>query len=166
MIAVMRCLINMPIPSRCKWVCSEVVDMAADSHRSGSYSYEYYVAHRKRILKTQKKYRALHHVTSRKWEYRIEREYGITAEQYHALLESQGGVCYVCHRKEEYRLCIRYNHKTGAVVGLLCHRCNMFLGRIEKKINDPNMSDIKKMRISQDMINVLHRDALKELGGE
>lgn len=57
--------------------------------------------------------------------------YGITTEQYEAMLEAQGGVCAICGRppKPERRLAVEHDHKTGRIHGLACHKCNhMLLG--------------------------------------
>ena len=55
----------------------------------------------------------------------IEKTYGITAEEYDALLERQGGRCAICRaRPRSIRLAVDHDHKSGAVRGLLCSRCN------------------------------------------
>lgn len=51
----------------------------------------------------------------------IERAYGISREDYDALLELQGGRCYICRRKPQTkRLAVDHDHRTGLVRGLLC----------------------------------------------
>lgn len=56
---------------------------------------------------------------------RIEKVYGLTAAEYDALLEAQGGRCAICRGKpKSKRLAVDHNHKTGEVRGLLCSRCN------------------------------------------
>ena len=56
---------------------------------------------------------------------RTKATYGITPEEYEALLEYQGGVCAIClQRPVTKRLAVDHNHRTGAVRGLLCSRCN------------------------------------------
>jgi predicted nucleic acid-binding Zn ribbon protein len=57
--------------------------------------------------------------------------YGIEPEQYTALLESQGGRCAICRTdtpggKGGWH--VDHVHATGAIRGLLCHRCNLGLG--------------------------------------
>lgn len=61
---------------------------------------------------------------------RIEATYGITKEQYEALYEAQGGVCYICQRAtgRTRKLSVDHDHSTGYVRGLLCRTCNNILG--------------------------------------
>ncbi|QDP45537.1 endonuclease VII [Microbacterium phage FuzzBuster] len=55
----------------------------------------------------------------------IEKTYGLTPEQYDELLKRQGGKCAICRAKPKTkRLAVDHDHKTGAVLGLLCSRCN------------------------------------------
>lgn len=44
--------------------------------------------------------------------------------------DKQGGKCAVCRKppRPGKKLCVDHNHKTGAVRGLLCKRCNTALG--------------------------------------
>lgn len=65
------------------------------------------------------------------------RKYGISLEEYHALLEQQGGVCAICGRKESAvdsrwkklrSLAVDHCHSNGHVRGLLCQKCNHGLG--------------------------------------
>lgn len=56
---------------------------------------------------------------------RTEKVYGLSPEQYAALLALQGGRCAICRqRPKSKRLAVDHDHKTGAVRGLLCGRCN------------------------------------------
>lgn len=58
-----------------------------------------------------------------------EREYGLTHDEFLALLEAQGSVCAICGNGEQQRaLAVDHDHETGAVRGLLCDRCNPMLG--------------------------------------
>jgi hypothetical protein len=55
----------------------------------------------------------------------VAKTYGITGDGYEALLERQGGKCAICRaRPKSKRLAVDHDHKTGAVRGLLCSRCN------------------------------------------
>ncbi len=64
------------------------------------------------------------------WRAKLKRVYGITPDQYDALLELQRGRCAICERPspDGRRLHIDHDHKTKRVRGLLCHDCNRGLG--------------------------------------
>lgn len=62
----------------------------------------------------------------------IKHHYGLTKEQYLKMFEEQKGQCAICPTKQsEHRtkLNIDHCHKTGKVRGLLCHKCNILLGK-------------------------------------
>lgn len=66
----------------------------------------------------------------------LEREYGISVDDYNNLLEKQNHRCAICggegflmdKTKHKIKLVVDHDHKTGAVRGLLCHNCNRALG--------------------------------------
>lgn len=61
----------------------------------------------------------------------LKRMYGITPEEYDALLEKQGGGCGVCGATENPPhgyLSVDHCHSTGAVRGLLCNKHNLGIG--------------------------------------
>jgi Recombination endonuclease VII len=56
--------------------------------------------------------------------------YGITPDQYQALLTAQGGGCAICGAAPgKRRLHVDHDHATGTVRGVLCGGCNMGIGR-------------------------------------
>jgi hypothetical protein len=64
-------------------------------------------------------------------KYQLKKKYGLTLEQYDAMLARQGGRCYICRRrpKRGRNLAVDHDHtKKGrpidAVRGLLCTNCN------------------------------------------
>ena len=57
-------------------------------------------------------------------------KYGITEDEYTAMLEAQEGRCAICNL--ERKLVIDHDHKTGKVRGLLCKPCNAMLGPFEQ----------------------------------
>lgn len=88
----------------------------------------------------------------------IESKYGITAEDYAALLAYQGGKCFICERARgvRRRLAVDHNHVTGEVRGLLCSKCNQMLGeardnpeffrRAAHYLGNPPFDELKKLR--------------------
>lgn len=61
--------------------------------------------------------------------------YGITLDEYDAMLAAQGGVCAICKREERskrdgkiMRMPVDHCHTTGRVRGILCHACNRAIG--------------------------------------
>ena len=67
--------------------------------------------------------------------FHLRRNYGLTVEEYDAMLEAQCGVCVcgnVCATGK--RLAVDHDHKTGEVRGLLCRRCNSILGYVDDDI--------------------------------
>ena len=65
-------------------------------------------------------------------EYKWMQNYGITPEWYHATLEAQGNVCWICGTDEwggkHSSPHVDHCHDTGDVRGLLCNSCNTSLG--------------------------------------
>jgi hypothetical protein len=61
------------------------------------------------------------------------RVYGLTDEAYQALLTSQAGRCAICGNAGT--LHVDHDHKTGAVRGLLCPRCNMGIGMMDEDLD-------------------------------
>lgn len=80
--------------------------------------------------------------------YKLQKTYGITLEEYNKILDSQNGVCYLCKKHEK-----KLHKKTGKPVylsvdhdhsccpgqktcgkctrGLLCNNCNTLIGNLE-----------------------------------
>jgi hypothetical protein len=93
--------------------------------RHREYSRAHYQANRDRMLEQRMaRYRLL--------------QYGLTPDDFAALLERQGGVCAICLKPESWRgpsgrravasLAVDHDHHTGRVRGLLCRRCNQAIG--------------------------------------
>lgn len=63
--------------------------------------------------------------------------YGISGDEYRAILEEQGGKCFLCERAYglSRALCVDHCHKTGMVRGCLCSRCNEMLGHARDSID-------------------------------
>ena len=59
----------------------------------------------------------------------LRKRYGITVEEYDALLAAQDGCCAICRKppREGSRLYVDHDHETNQVRGLLCPSCNTSL---------------------------------------
>ncbi len=78
-------------------------------------------------------------------DYYLRNTYGITADDYDRLFTEQGGRCAICLQAETNmlrgtvrRLSVDHDHKTGAVRGLLCSRCNRGIGLLR---DDPAITE-------------------------
>jgi hypothetical protein len=72
----------------------------------------------------------------------LKRKYGITPEAYEAMLEAQGGSCWICRKPPERRpLDVDHNHESGEVRGLLCECCNKAIGLLQ---DDPALLERAK----------------------
>ena len=95
----------------------------------------YRQTHHAEILSYNQRYRARNGDLNRNRDKRADRlkyNYGLTVDQYAAMLAAQGGGCKICGTNVpggnagSFR--VDHDHKTGKVRGLLCHRCNVSLG--------------------------------------
>lgn len=75
--------------------------------------------------------RAARHYDGYRRNAHLRRRYGITEDDYQAMLIAQDGKCAICRRDEDQvinekpkPLSIDHDHVTGAVRGLLCSACN------------------------------------------
>lgn len=85
----------------------------SDPERKRAYNRAYYAKNRERINRLGN----------------LKARYGITVEEYEALLERQNGVCGICGAEPgSRRLATDHAHTTGRVRGLLCDACNQALG--------------------------------------
>ena len=75
-------------------------------------------------------------MTSKEWSNfrRRAKQYGITAESLFNLLSNND--CHICGKRnlKGRDQCVDHDHLTGRVRGLLCRRCNISLGWIEKNL--------------------------------
>ncbi len=67
----------------------------------------------------------------------LRNRFGITRDEYNALLAEQGGVCAICDQPETavrmghvLPLSVDHNHRTNAIRGLLCSACNIGIGSL------------------------------------
>lgn len=87
--------------------------------------------------------------------------YGITQEDYDAMVIAQGDRCAICGTIEKGGNSKKYwhvdhNHETGRVRGLLCHRCNVAIGFMKENQDTLYMAQVYLL---QD-IDVLNMDKM------
>jgi hypothetical protein len=59
---------------------------------------------------------------------KLRQDYGLTQEQFEAMLRMQGGACAICQQStSDY--CVDHCHVTGRVRGILCRSCNAGIGQ-------------------------------------
>lgn len=64
------------------------------------------------------------------------RKYGLTPEEFFALLDSQNHCCAICDKPltKTLHTHVDHNHATGLVRGVLCHGCNTGIGLFKESI--------------------------------
>jgi len=101
-----------------------------------------YAAIRRSVAKKPEHYRLLSLHNKRKAcrrGYHIQRRYGITLETYNTMLEAQKHACALCGKMPKPTksgwcgLHVDHCHITSKVRGLLCARCNTFVGYADKQ---------------------------------
>jgi hypothetical protein len=70
------------------------------------------------------------------YEASLQRLYGITVDDYRALVAAQDGRCSICREVPDDRLHVDHDHATRAVRELLCGRCNAAIGSARE---DPDL---------------------------
>jgi hypothetical protein len=73
----------------------------------------------------------------------LKKLYKITPEQYQEMFDKQGGLCRICQSADtghRSHLSIDHDHATGRVRGLLCHDCNLGLGKFKDDTNRLKMA--------------------------
>lgn len=85
---------------------------------------------RERHLETQRRIKAKPEYKRRERARHLWKKYGMTLEEYDALLHAQDGVCAICRRppRDDISLHLDHDHTTGERRGLLCFKCNNALG--------------------------------------
>ncbi len=58
----------------------------------------------------------------------LTKTYGISVEDYRAMLEDQDKRCAICGEIYAEKLFVDHDHESGSVRGLLCYACNSAIG--------------------------------------
>jgi len=116
--------------------------LSAANHKklTGATTRPWYFANREKAAETARKYRETHkneiHEANQRRD--LLRKYGLSQEAYSSLSARQGSLCAICQKPESVldrkgrlrRLTVDHDHKTGALRGLLCFRCNTAIGKM------------------------------------
>ena len=67
-----------------------------------------------------------------RWAYTLRYHYGMTPEQWTSMFEAQGRRCAICGTTSPGKRswAVDHDHETRHVRGILCHACNLLLGRL------------------------------------
>ena len=96
-----------------------------------------------RLLARSKSYNQSPKGKLRAWQRYLEKNYGLTAEAYDLLLESQGGACAICGTSPQAnrRHHVDHDHTKRVIRGILCGKCNQAIGLLNE---DPELFDRAK----------------------
>src|SRR5262249_52934114 len=109
--------------------------VAATAKRSNARKRRLYAedeAHRERVKEARDAYYSALPPEKKKAQRRrntLITNYGMTPEEYDALLASQHGVCACCGELPR-KWCVDHDHATDKVRGLLCSRCNTGIAQL------------------------------------
>ncbi|MCU1375875.1 MAG: hypothetical protein JWO68_3161 [Actinomycetia bacterium] len=93
-------------------------------------------ANSERHLANQRARRARPEVKAKDRAGHLRRKFGITPEEYDAMLAAQGGGCAICKKspRDDISLHVDHDHVTGRVRALCCFDCNAGLGKFGEDI--------------------------------
>lgn len=96
-----------------------------------------YQSRKETILAQEKRYRRDNPDSKRGIQYK--RRYGITVEQFDAMVKAQGGRCAICAetfkpKRRKLAIHVDHCHDSLKVRGLLCARCNVGIGLLNDSI--------------------------------
>ena len=99
------------------------------------YRREYYKKNREKIIAQNKKWMLANPEKYSRAEKkcRLQKDYGITIEQWEQMEKEQNYVCAICKQPESKAqpLSVDHNHSTGKIRALLCAYCNIVVEYVE-----------------------------------
>jgi hypothetical protein len=127
-------------------------------------------ANPERVNATQRLRRAKPEVKLQARAGHLMRKFGLTLEQYDAMLEAQDGGCFICGRppRDDISLHVDHDHSTGKVRGILCFCCNNALADFQ---DDPALLRKAASYVTrnspevEEEIQLARRRALSLVGG-
>jgi hypothetical protein len=102
------------------------------SEKQREYQRKYRTEHQEKSRERHREWRAANPEKARETLRKAKRKcrYGITSEEYDALMVVQDGRCAICGRGDE-DLSVDHSHSTGIIRGLLCRLCNAGIGFLQ-----------------------------------
>jgi hypothetical protein len=110
---------------------------SANKEKIAASNKKYKEANKDKILNEAKRWREnnVNKISSSRRKSNYKKRYSITMDDYDKMFNEQEGVCYICHEPSlNQRLSVDHDHKTNKVRKLLCTRCNLLLGVVEKNL--------------------------------
>ena len=100
------------------------------------YRREYRKAHAAALRVNEARWRAKNPTHTRRKM--LARQYGLSEDQFQAMLSQQGGRCAICHTADWGKRAahVDHDHETGEVRALLCRNCNSGIGMFK---DDPDL---------------------------
>jgi hypothetical protein len=112
----------------------------ANREKTNEAARAYHHANKEKRAAYQKKWREANKEKVRAYDktyapaYRRKRVYGLTDEEFYAMVSAQEGACAACKTVFSATPHIDHCHATGKVRGLLCRSCNTALGLLRDNV--------------------------------
>jgi len=104
------------------------------------YDIQYNIKNAKRIKEMKKQWELnnAEKVKKMKRQSHLKTKYGLSIQEYNKMFEKQEGCCAICKRHQSSLkgvLNVDHNHLTNDIRGLLCTKCNSYIGYIDEDFN-------------------------------
>lgn len=95
------------------------------------------------------RYEREHYDSIKDRDRQYKKRYGVGLDWYNKQYQLQEGKCAICFSFEEI-LCIDHEHINNQVRELLCHGCNIIVGRLEHPLANKALEYINYHKLNQD----------------